>query len=266
MSLIKQWGMVVMFVALLVGPTSAASWAETTEKTSAFTEAQKAEMGPLMRDYLLDHPEILKEVADRLSEKMRKEEEQQQAAALERNKNNFYTAGVTPTFGNPKGDVDLIVFFDYNCGYCHAAAPLIKQLVKEDPNVRIVMREFPILSKTSDEAARAALAANKQGKYAEFHDAALSTEDGHITTEQIISIAKLVGLNMDKFEKDRQAFDIDAEIKRSYDLAEQLHIRGTPAFVVGKRLYPGMMDLQSMHQAVEEQRKTNASNAKEAIE
>lgn len=241
--MLRFLGMVCALVCLLVaGPARA-----------GFDPSQREEIGTIARDYLLAHPEVVEEAGKRLQERRQADEEKQQAQVIADSQDRFVTPGLTPVLGNPAGDVTVVLFSDYNCGYCRAVVPMLEQLVQEDPGVRIVVREFPILGPGSDVAARAALAANKQGKYADFHHG-LFAGDGPVDPDSITALAKDIGLDMTRFETDRASPAVQAEIRASHDLGRKLGIRGTPGFVIGTRVYPGAMPLELMKQAVDEAR------------
>jgi len=154
--------------------------------------------------------------------------------------------------GNPKGDITVVEFFDYNCGYCKRVAPTVSAVLNNDPNVRIVYKEFAILGPQSLVAARAALAAKRQGKYHEFHDAMMSAEqaDG----DSVTATARALGLDYEKLVKDMEDPKITEQLERNYRLATALGINGTPAFVIGDRLVPGAVDETTMMEIIAAER------------
>jgi protein-disulfide isomerase len=159
----------------------------------------------------------------------------------------------SPVAGNPKGDVTIVEFFDYRCGYCKATLPVIQRILKEDSDVRLVFKEFPILSKESGVAARAALAAEKQGKYFEFHNALMSAR-GSFSDNQIMDIAAEVGLDLDQLAEDMESPEIDATLDANKALARDLQITGTPTFVIGGDIHPGALDINMLRDLIERQR------------
>jgi protein-disulfide isomerase len=154
-----------------------------------------------------------------------------------------------PILGNPDGDVTIVEFFDYNCPYCKRAMPEVNALMAEDTNVRLVLREWPILSEGSAFAARAALASRQQGKYAEMHDA-LMTMRGKVEAEAVLRIAGEVGLDVEKLKIDMQSPEVEEHIATSMRLAEALGFNGTPSFVVGDQLIPGFVEKPQLVEAV----------------
>ena len=163
-----------------------------------------------------------------------------------------------PILGNPKGDVTLVEFFDYRCPFCRQVEPWVQTLIKQDPGVRLVQKEFPILGPASVYAARMALAALKQGKHQEFHDALMAKEgnidESDIHEGLIFEVAKSVGLDIDRMKVDMNSPDVDAEIRGSIRIARSLGLTGTPAFIVGTDLVPGATDLMTLHEMVDDAR------------
>jgi protein-disulfide isomerase len=146
---------------------------------------------------------------------------------------------MSPVIGNPDGTVTLVEFFDYQCGFCKAAEPRLQQLVKDDPNVRLVLKEYPILSPESVVAAKAALASVKQGKYTAFHQAMLGHR-GQLKTENIWEIAKTVGLDVERLRKDMDAPEITDHLLANFNLARKLKISVVPGFLVDTQVLSGV--------------------------
>lgn len=138
-----------------------------------------------------------------------------------------------PSAGNPDGKVTLVEFFDYRCSHCARMAPVMESLIKTNPNLRIVFIDYPVLGQVSELAARAAIAADKQGKYFEFNQALLQSHQG-ITEGAILQTAKVVGLNVEKMERDMASDAVTQQLEANVSLAQQFHVDGTPAFIVGR--------------------------------
>ena len=155
----------------------------------------------------------------------------------------------TPVGGNPHGDVTVVEFFDYRCPYCKQVEPSLDALLKEDGKLRIVYKEFPILGEASVYATRVALAAKKQGKYAEFHRAMMATK-GDINDETVLKVATSIGLDVSKIKADMSAPEIDKLIDTNYGLADALNIQGTPAIILGDNLIPGAIDLDTLRKDI----------------
>ncbi len=206
-----------------------------------------------IRDYLKAHPEVVEEALQVLEARRREEEKRRAREAVQANRDQLLNDGASPVGGNPQGDVTVVEFFDYRCGYCKGVAPDVKKLLQEDPNVRLVYKEFPILGPESALAARAALAAHAQGKYRPFHDA-LMAASGPLTMPAILQLARKAGLDAAKLRLAMEAPEIRATIERNRALADALGITGTPAFVVGTELVPGAVDLHALKALVSQAR------------
>jgi len=211
--------------------------------------------GPAIRGYLLEHPEVLPEAMDRLQarETARYEKVQQGAqAAVPQHLAQLQTPFAGAWAGNPNGDVTVVAFMDYACGYCRASLPGIEELLARDPNVRIVYREFPVLGPESVIAARWALAAAEQGKFRAFHDALYAA--GSPSVENITLAAGKAGLDKELVNKAVQSKAVEQEILANHKLGEKLAMTGTPAWVIGGKLLAGARDYAGLAAAVAEAR------------
>ncbi|WAP71422.1 DsbA family protein [Jiella pelagia] len=160
----------------------------------------------------------------------------------------------SPIAGNPEGDVTLVQFFDYNCSYCRAAAPIVRQAKDADAGLKLVYKEFPILGSGSRFAAQAALASRKQDKYEEFHSA-LMGHSGAINESSTLDIAERVGLDVHQLQRDIQDPVVMAAVERNLALGLDLRITGTPSFFVGDEIVRGLVDLQAMQGFIAEARR-----------
>lgn len=231
--------------------------AQAAEATAAFDDKQKAAVEAIVRELLTKkEPEIVMIAAQELQEKMEKESANKGQAGLEKNADKVFKDPTSPVGGNPKGDVTLVEFFDYTCGYCKMAQEAVTKALAADKNVRMVYKEFPILGPNAEVASKAALAAVEQGKYVPFHEALMSAKD-RLSMESIKKIAKSVGLDVEKLTKDMESDKIAAIIKANRDLANELQIRGTPGFVIGQKVYPGALTAEQLKQAIAEARKAD---------
>ncbi|WP_269585441.1 DsbA family protein [Roseibium sp. Sym1] len=207
----------------------------------------------LALEAILENPEIIEEAIGMLQQRQLERQQAGVASILSERRAELEQDPNAPVLGNPEGDVTLVEFFDYNCPYCKRAMPEVKALLETDPNVRLVYREWPILSPGSVFAARAALAARKQGKYDAFHWALMGHE-GRIEEATTIEIAREVGLDVEQLEADMSAPEVEAHISLSMDLAEALNINGTPTFIVADSLFPGLVSSEELMQAIREAR------------
>ncbi|MCZ4279429.1 DsbA family protein [Kiloniella laminariae] len=203
----------------------------TVEQTQAFEEA--------VRKYLLENPEVIIESLTRYQQLQAQRESELKDLAISMNADQLHNDQTSPVLGNPDGDVVLVEFFDYRCPYCHKASKIIQALIEDDPNLKVVMKEFPILGPESVVAARAALAAQKQGKYAEYHFALMENAKD-LSQNRLLELAADLGLDKQQFAADMKSAEIGETILKNRSLAEKVGAEGTPAFIVGTRsLSPG---------------------------
>ncbi len=200
--------------------------------TGTFSPDQRRAIEGIIKDYLVENPEIFLEVQSALEIKMARDEAERTKKMVAEHAKDIYRAPNAPVAGNPDGDITVVEFFDYNCGYCKRGFSEVAKLVEEDKNVRVVFKEFPILRDESEQAARVALAARMQGKYWEVHRDLIQTK-GLVNEAVALKVAEAHGLDMAKLKADMTGPEVKAEIDRVRDLANKLGINGTPHFLVG---------------------------------
>lgn len=233
--------------ALLLVSAAAPAVAES------FSDAQKQEMHGIIKDYLITNPEVLVEAFTAYQTKQQNAEAEKFKGTFAGKKAEIMDAGA-PIAGNPNGDITIIEFFDYNCGYCKKAIEDVTKLIENDKGIKFVFKEMPILSESSKEAARWALAAGKQGKYFEYHVALMKFPGGK-DTATLENIGRDLGLDTAKLKKDAETDKgIRDMIEKSMSFAQELGIRGTPAFIIGDTLLPGYMGYEAMVKAVADAR------------
>ncbi len=208
----------------------------------------------LVLETIRDYPEIVMEAVAILQSREAEAQAASQAEVLARERAALERDRNAPVLGNPEGDVTVVEFFDYNCPYCRSVKPEIEALLESDPNVRLVYREWPILGDGSVFAARAALAARKQGLYEEFHWAMMGM-NGRANEASVARIAEGVGLDIAQLLRDMEAPEVEEHIQSSLHLAQALGFNGTPSFVIGDALVPGVMDLEQLQTLVLQARK-----------
>ena len=201
----------------------------------------QARVEQIMRDYLTKNPEILVEMTTELDKRQAAEQAAQQQKTISENANALFRSSASHTAGNPDGDVSIVEFFDYNCGYCRKALPDVVKLTNDDGKIRLVLKELPIFGEDSEAAAKLALAADKQGKYFEMHQK-LFSESGKADKEKALGIAKELNLDMEKLEKDAEGDDVKKALDEAKELAQKLNLQGTPLFLIGDRVVPGAPD------------------------
>lgn len=238
--------------ALLLAALSFA-FAAPAYAQGSFDAAETAEIETIIHDYLVEHPEVLVKAFEALETKQATAEFEKTQAAIERNRKAIYDNPMDYVTGNPDGDVTIVEFFDYQCGYCKRSFEPLMDFVKADGNIRLILKEFPILGPVSLTASQAAIAAKKQGRYIEMH-AALYEHKGGLDEDGVYEIAKDVGLDLAKLKKDMADPAIQDHVSRTYRLAEQLGVDGTPAFIAGGTMYPGVVDKERLEKIVKDAR------------
>ncbi len=231
-------------------------------QTASITPAERTQIESIIKDYLIKNPEVIVQSMQEMQKKQYMEAEKTvqttQKTANQFAQPLFHTAN-DPMTGNANGKVTVVEFFDYQCPHCVDMAPVIEGIVKANPDVKIIFKEFPIRGPQSEFAARAALAANKQGKYYEFSHALLMNK-APLTQEVVLETAKKVGLNIDQLKKDMTDKSVDEQLKANIKLAQDLKLFGTPAFFIGKsdaktegsiNYVPGQMDQNQMQSFID---------------
>lgn len=233
---------------------------ETAPKKSSFSKAQRADIEIIIKEYLMKNPLLMQEILQAQKGQEEALSAQKIKQAISAYRDALLNSPNSPVAGNPQGDVSVVEFFDYQCGYCKKVSPVIAELIAKDPNVRVVLKDFPILGPESVYAARAALAANKQGKYAAFHDALMASQ--MIDESVVKGIAAKLGMSSPRLLADMEDAAIQKTIDENYNLANMLGIGGTPAFVIGDTLLPGATDLTGLMAYVSAERTRLKSQAK----
>jgi protein-disulfide isomerase len=214
-----------------------------------FTPAQRQAIESVVRDYLTNNPDVLLGALRAAKVKLDRDADAKTAALIADHRHQIYDDPQTPVGGNPHGNVTLVEFFDYRCPYCKETQPTLEKLLAENSRLRLVYKELPILGPVSVTAAHAALAAARQGKYETFHRAMMAAR-GNIADATVLQIARSVGLDVDRLERDMAAPEIGKAITANIKLADALDINGTPAFVIGDRMIPGAVDLAGLQRLV----------------
>ena len=233
-------------------------WSVSAAANAAeFDNGQRQEIETIVRDYLLSHPEILQEMSQTLEQRQKQAEDEQRKDGLVKNADQIFRDKSNYVAGNPKGNVTMVEFFDYNCPWCKKDFPDVMALIDTDKNLKLVLKEFPILGPDSEYAAKAAIAAGKQGKYLEMHKA-MYQHEARVTKESVDEIATGLGLNMDQLRKDIDGSATAEIIARNRELAQSLAINGTPAFIIDDKLFPGYLPKDELANAVKEARAKGA--------
>lgn len=218
-----------------------------------FSESQKKEIGEIVREYLMKNPTVLRDVFSELERLEAEEREKMAKTGILQSKEAMFNSDFSYVAGNPDGDVTMVEFFDYNCGYCKRAFPDVMKLIEADPNLKVVVKEFPILGPGSVFASRAAIASKKQNKYWDFHVAMMNAR-GTLNEKRVLNIAEKIGLDIEKLRQDMEAENVKQEITESHTLANRVGINGTPAFVIDDRLIPGALGFVELSKQIAEVR------------
>lgn len=237
--------------ALLFSPLTASAL-----DLSNMSDSDKAAFGAAVRDYLMEHPEVLVDAINTLQARQQADAEKSDAAMIAANSEAIFHSSADWVGGNPNGDITMVEFMDYKCGYCKKAYPDVDQLLKSDGKIRYIVKEFPILGPQSELGARFAVAVKQLAgdeAYGKVHNA-LMTQRGDITTESLKSLAKAQGLDAETITKRMGSPEVTNVLKANYDLAEKMGINGTPGFVIGKSMLRGYAPLDQMQQIVAEAR------------
>ena len=210
----------------------------------------------LVLETIRANPEIVLEAVEIINARNDANDAAASAQVLSSQRQSLEQDPNAPVLGNPQGDVTVVEFFDYNCPYCRRVKPHMEKLLATDTNVRVVYREWPILGEGSTFAARAALAARNQDKYVEFHWALMGLA-GRVEEENVIDVAQDIGLDIAQLRLDMEAPEISEHIETSMRLARALGFNGTPSFVIGEALAPGLIEAGQMIELVEKARSEN---------
>jgi uncharacterized protein len=217
--------------------------------TSSFSTAQRGVIEQMTKDYILQHPEVIQDALAALQERQQADEAKANEAAVKEHDAEIFGSPHQVVLGNPQGKVTLVEFFDYNCAYCKRALPDMLSLLKDDGDLRVILKEFPVLGDGSVEAARVAVAVRMQDptgqKYLEFHQKLLGGH-GEANAERALAVAKDVGLDVDRLKRDMASPEAKATIDENLKLGETIGITGTPTYVVGSEVVIGAVGLDEL--------------------
>ncbi|MDE3177736.1 MAG: DsbA family protein [Pseudomonadota bacterium] len=222
-------------------------------RADSFSPQQKQDLGPLIRDYLVTHPEVLREAIDALDKRDKQAAEDARQKAVANSKGTIYQSKFQADLGNPKGGATLVEFFDYNCHFCKGALPDIAKLMQQDPDLHVVLKDFPVLGPGSVEAARVASAVRNQlpgERFWDFHNKLLGMH-GPVGKKEALGVAKEMGLDMARLEQDMASKEVDAGLKEVMGVADNLQINGTPTFVVGDAVVVGAVGYDELKSKID---------------
>jgi protein-disulfide isomerase len=230
-------------------PPAAAAGGETIP----FTPEQKQAIERIVREYLIQNPEIMVETGKELEKRQTALQAEEHRKIIFEKKASIFRARSDFVMGNPSGDITLVEFFDYNCGWCKRTVDELATLVKADSNVRIVFKEFPIFGENSTFAAKAAMASIKQGKYWDFHRALM--KERQVTKDNVLKIAEKVGLNIATLKEEMANPAHDVVLKENAQIAQSLGIEGTPGFIIDAKVNVGFVPADGLKEIIADVRK-----------
>jgi protein-disulfide isomerase len=247
------------YAAILIATAlSLALPAAAPAQAQSFSADQREEIGHIVKDYLLAHPEVMQDVMAELEKRQQTAEAEKHRTAVAENKATLFSSPHQVVLGNPQGSITMVEFFDYNCGFCKRALSDMLDLIKNDNNLKFVLKEFPVLGEGSAEAARVAVAARMQDasgkKYIEFHQKLLGSR-GAADKMRALAVAKEVGFDMARIEKDMGSDEVKKTIEENMKLADALGVSGTPSYVVGEEVVVGAVGIDALREKINAERK-----------
>ena len=227
--------------------------APLSASAESFSDTQRGDIEIIVRNYLIAHPEVLEEAMAELNKRQAAAETEKHEAGVAQHADAIFKSPRGVTLGNKDGDVTFVEFFDYNCGYCKRAMADMMELMKADPKLKVVLKEFPVLSAGSVEAAQVAVAVRMQDptgkKYLDFHQKLLGGR-GAADKARALAVAKEVGLDMAKLDKDLASPEVKATLEENLKLAEAMGMNGTPSYVIGKQVVIGAVGLDNLKEKI----------------
>jgi len=244
------------FHAVLLATITIAFACGQASAADGLNPSQKKDVEKVVQDYILKNPEILMRAIQEYQIRQRITERERAKKSLVTLGPDLHQNKTSPVIGNPNGDVTIVEFFDYRCGYCKRVFPTIQALLKEDGNIRYVLKEYPILGPDSLIASQASLAVWEQEpkKYLPLHTALMKVR-GQLNQTKILNVARKLGINTDMLQKGMKGVMVRGELNKNMELAEALGISGTPAFVIGQQLVPGAISKEELKKLIATARK-----------
>ncbi len=237
---------------------------------ASFTPDQQKAIEKITHDYLIANPKILVQMATALQKQQQAEWQETAKKVVPQTAKALFSSDESPIAGNPKGDVTMVEFFDYECPHCKELAPQVTDLMKTHKDLKVIFKPLPIFGAMSVFAAKAGLAAAKQDKFTAFHDALMAVQTDPLTQDIVLNTAKQAGLDIQKLETDMKNPAVDVELKQNEKLARDLKLTGTPAFILAKVngdkiqnpiLIPGAVPENILSQAIAQVRGSNGQKS-----
>jgi protein-disulfide isomerase len=241
--------MKLMTVPLAAVSLAIALAAAAPARAQSFPPDQRGEIEKIVREYLLSHPEVLQEAMAELEKRQNAEDAAKHQAAIKDNAVTIFSSSRQVNLGSPQGDVTMVEFFDYNCAFCKRAMADMLDLLKNDPKLKVVLKEFPVLGEGSVQAAQVAVAVRMQDKtgkkYIDFHTKLLGGR-GPADKARALAVAKELGFDMARIDKDLQGEEVKQTLEENFKLAEGLGLNGTPSYVFPSEVVIGAVGLPAL--------------------
>jgi protein-disulfide isomerase len=228
----------------------------------SFSADQRTALEAIVKEVLLKNPEIIQEALVELERRQQQAQVDAQKQVLVTERAAIFDAPKNAIAGNPQGDVTLVEFFDYNCGFCKRSLVDLQELIKGDPKLKVVLKDFPVLGADSVEASRVAIAVKNQlkgEKYWNFHVALMSVR-GRVNGAKALEVAKEQGANLDQVRKDMESAETRAAIEETVVLGDRLGLTGTPAFIIADEIVFGAVGVEQIKTRIDAVRKCGRSN------
>tara|TARA_B100000575_G_scaffold286892_1_gene284306 strand:- start:189 stop:989 length:801 start_codon:yes stop_codon:yes gene_type:complete len=238
----------ILFVSICAISLLSHTYAQAKSKAT-FSKNQTEQIFKLIERYIDNNPEVVLKALEKIQNKEKEELATEQKRQIDQNKKLLFSNPTGMILGNPQGTISIVEFFDYQCGYCKKMLRVLIKATKDNPDLRVLLKEYPILGPMSFTAAQASLASLKQDKYKDFHQS-LMFMNGRISERAIFKIAKEVGLNIEKLKADMADPEIFSIINSTRELGQKLAIRGTPALVVNNEIIPGAISLNRLQNLI----------------
>lgn len=224
-------------------------------RAAEFSKPQTSEIEKIVHDYLVKNPEVIEEAIQELQKRQQAAQAAKHKEAVKAHAKALFNTADGVVLGNPKGDVTMVEFFDYNCGYCKRAMSDMLTLLKTDSNLKVLLKEFPVLGQGSVEAARVAMAVRMQApkKYLDFHTKLLGSR-GRANEARALAVAKDMGLDMARIAKDMKKPEVEKALRQDFALGQALGLNGTPSYVVGDEVIVGAVGLDTLKQNISQAR------------
>ena len=248
----KIYSVILVFCPLLISSLFINLFNKTDALAEAevpFSQFQTKQIFNLIEKYISDNPEIVLRALEKIQDQEKESLAKEQKKQVDQNRDILFSGPEDMILGNPKGTISIVEFFDYQCGYCKKMLRVLLRTTQDHPDLKVILKEYPILGPVSVKAAQASLASRRQGKYKKFHQS-LMLMNGRLSERAIFKIAEKVGLNIDKLKADMADPEIFSLLNTTRELGQKLSIRGTPALVVNNEIIPGAINLKKLRNLI----------------